>query len=104
MLQVKELEQVEQMELETLAEALPTSKALREKKLKMKETIDRVIKCYEKESDKDMVCSNFTFLNLQTLAENPRSLKWLYIITQLQMGAIFLIMVENKLIKVTMRK
>lgn len=44
------------MELETLAEALPTSKALREKKLKMKETIDRVIKCYEKESDKEMVC------------------------------------------------
>jgi hypothetical protein len=49
---------VEQMELETLAEALPTSKALREKKLKMKETIDRVIKCYEKESDKEMVCEN----------------------------------------------
>ena len=64
MLQVKELEQVEQMELETLAEALPTSKALREKKLKMKETIDRVIKCYEKESDKDMVCSNFTYSSL----------------------------------------
>ena len=59
--QVKELEQVEQMELETLAEALPTSKALREKKLKMKETIDRVIKCYEKESDKEMVCVHKNF-------------------------------------------
>ena len=53
------------MELETLAEALPTSKALREKKLKMKETIDRVIKCYEKESDKDMVSlTTFSFLNM----------------------------------------
>ena len=60
--QVKELEQVEQMELETLAEALPTSKALREKKLKMKETIDRVIKCYEKESDKEMVCVHENFV------------------------------------------
>ena len=56
---------MEQMELETLAEALPTSKALREKKLKMKETIDRVIKCYEKESDKDMVSlTTFSFLNM----------------------------------------
>ena len=53
--QVKELEQIEQMELETLAEALPTTKAIREKKMKMKETIDRVVKCYDKDGDKDMV-------------------------------------------------
>ena len=53
------MEQAEQMELETLAEALPTTKALREKKLKIKETIDRVIKCYEKEADKEMVCSKY---------------------------------------------
>lgn len=49
------MEHVEQMELETLAETLPTSKALREKKLKMKETIDRVIKCYEKDGEKETV-------------------------------------------------
>ena len=55
MILVQELEQIEKMELETLAEALPTSKALREKKLKMRETIDRVIKCYEKEQNKEMV-------------------------------------------------
>ena len=64
-IQVKELEQVEQMELETLAEALPTSKALREKKLKMKETIDRVIKCYEKESDKEMVSGTSEFPHVE---------------------------------------
>ena len=56
------MEQAEQMELETLAEALPTTKALREKKLKIKETIDRVIKCYEKEADKDMVNLFMLFL------------------------------------------
>ena len=61
------------MELETLAEALPTSKALREKKLKMKETIDRVIKCYEKESDKDMVgLTTFSF-NFNYSAYLPHS-------------------------------
>ena len=64
---------MEQMELETLAEALPTSKALREKKLKMKETIDRVIKCYEKESDKDMVSLTTFSFNFNYSAYLPRS-------------------------------
>lgn len=43
------------MELETLAEALPTTKALREKKLKVKETIERITKVYEKDGDTEKV-------------------------------------------------
>ena len=52
---MKDLEQIEQMELETLAEALPTTKALREKKLKVKETIERITKVYEKDGDTEKV-------------------------------------------------